>query len=144
MARTGIVVDVSAVESRLKKAETQLSDWSPALRLIAQDIKLMIADQFDTQGRGNWVPLSPRYARWKAAHYPNRPIGVRTGHLRDTFTGHSGDYVEVVETHKLSVGSNLPYAAYFSRRRPIYDPTATDFQSWMSILEKYVHEAIAS
>src|SRR5262249_32662130 len=29
-----------------------------------------------------WTPLSPKYAAWKAIHFPGRPILQRTGALR--------------------------------------------------------------
>jgi len=57
---------------------------------LADDVALAAAagighamdSQVDPDG-ADWAELSERYARWKDAHYPGRPISVLTGHMRD-------------------------------------------------------------
>lgn len=46
-------------------------------------------DIFATEGAiggPRWVPLSRKYARWKAKRYPGRKILTLTGDMRDAFT----------------------------------------------------------
>ena len=72
----------------------RVTDLEPVFKAIAADWSLTMARKFasggayeagtDAQGQANpaWAPLSPRYAAWKAAHYPGSTILQRTGALR--------------------------------------------------------------
>jgi len=58
-------------------------DTSPAWRAWGEDVLHAFREQFETEGlrlTGRaWSPLSPRYAAWKARHFPGQPILQRTG-----------------------------------------------------------------
>ncbi len=55
-----------------------------------------IMRNFDAEGRPSWPRLSPRYAAWKEAHYPGRPILVLTGDMKAGF-----DYEATEQTLKI-------------------------------------------
>lgn len=65
-------------------AAEEARDLSEPLEQAGHLILGAVAQQFATEGRraGGWPPLSPRYAAWKAAHYPGRPILVLTGQMK--------------------------------------------------------------
>jgi len=85
-------------------------DLRPAFREISADFKQVTAATFAAQGPG-WPPLNPRYAAWKARHYPGRPLLVRTGALQSAATGGSG-YVERLEPLVMQLGVNVRYAHF--------------------------------
>lgn len=65
-------------------------------------------------GTGQWKPLSPWYARWKAQHYPGTTILVRTGALRNSVSWpwvQSGAWGiwDPQPTH-VTYGTKVPYA----------------------------------
>lgn len=55
---------------------------SEMMDLIVEDVRA----QFDSEGAqgamGHWQPLSDIYGKWKAQHWPGRPILVRTGGMK--------------------------------------------------------------
>lgn len=62
-----------------------VSDWTPALRAIAEDFRKGEVKQFLTEGgygSGGWKALSPKYRAWKEEHAPGRPTLVFSGLLR--------------------------------------------------------------
>jgi hypothetical protein len=57
---------------------------------LAEVASADVADTFDHEcdpGGSTWPDLSSDYARWKEQHYPGRPMGVRTGYLREHLIG---------------------------------------------------------
>lgn len=52
-------------------------ELNPKLR---EAMRLVVDRQFNSRGglTGGWAPLSPRYAAWKAMHYPGKPLLERT------------------------------------------------------------------
>lgn len=75
-------VDQFKVRDRWVRLGDRLSDWRPLWERVSPVVYARLAEWFDSQGRGEWAPLSPRYARWKEAHFPGRPTLVLTGALR--------------------------------------------------------------
>jgi hypothetical protein len=72
---------------RLDHVLASVEDMEPVFELFGHYlVSDHIAKQFKVQGNPRWAALSPRYAAWKAKHYPDRPILVRTGGMRDGFT----------------------------------------------------------
>jgi hypothetical protein len=64
--------------------------WSEDLHEPLSEMMDLIVDnvraQFDTEGaqgqHGKWQQLSDAYGKWKARHWPGRPILVRTGGMK--------------------------------------------------------------
>jgi len=90
----------------------------PALREIADDFRVMIAQQFASEGRAEGTPWQPRRKGGSQAR-PGRPdqIGmpllVRTGALRDSLIGPgAAGHVEELEDGAITLGTRLPYALF--------------------------------
>ncbi|MFN3652226.1 MAG: hypothetical protein ACK47B_21825 [Armatimonadota bacterium] len=68
----------------------RLQDWTPAFERIAEHFREHMAEVFASEGSANaagkWRDLSPRYAAWKAKHYPGKTILVREGVLQRALT----------------------------------------------------------
>jgi phage gpG-like protein len=114
----------------------ELQDFTECWPAVRQSLAGAFAMQFRTEGAHGpgkrWNPLSERYARWKARHYPGRKILELTYRLRDSLTS-PGDPDEVVQesARSLWVGTAVPYAQYHQygkgrRLRPIVALTARD------------------
>lgn len=100
--------------------------------------------QFATEGinSGGWAPLSPRYARWKAKHYPGKTILRRTDELWRSLT--VGPEVNVIEPTYMVLGSAVEYGRYHQkgtprmpRRRPVELPEA-ERREWVKIMQRYI------
>lgn len=66
---------------------------------------------FDTEGAsaaGKWTALSPKYAAWKAKHFPGKPILQRTGLMRQSLieSGHV-DHVKWATRDSLTFGTTV-------------------------------------
>lgn len=78
--------------------------------------------------RGKWAPLTDAYARWKAKHYPGKPILERTGALKESLTN-AGDVNALREERPtgISYGSRIQYGHYhqlgtiYMVDRPLFD-----------------------
>lgn len=68
----------------------EMRDLREPLARIRDQISIAIREQFDTHGAhglgGGWQPLNPDYEKWKAVHFPGKPLMERTGALRDDLT----------------------------------------------------------
>lgn len=101
------------VERTLLRFGEWASDMRPAWRAIRDDFVEAEREQFDTEGRygsGDWAPLSPAYAAWKATARPGRPILVFDGLLRASLTDELA--IDVIEAHAMAVGSDVDYGLY--------------------------------
>lgn len=77
------------VRKALTKLGAGLMDLSPEMDDIGHSLEEYYAGQgFSSQGQVfsmRWQRLSPRYAIWKAKHFPGRPMLERTGEMRSGF-----------------------------------------------------------
>lgn len=76
---------LSEAEKLANQMASLLLDLRPFWPKIVPLFVQWQAAQFATEGgfMGDpWAPLSPRYAEWKAAHYPGKPILQAEGDLR--------------------------------------------------------------
>lgn len=121
------------VDRTLARFEARALDARPAWEVLHAMFLRAETRQFNSQGAygsGGWPPLSPRYAAWKARHYPGRPILVREGDLRASLTeANDGAHIYVAEPHLFITGSSDPVGAYHQagaghlpRRRPVEFP----------------------
>ena len=123
----------------------RLRDLTPAWHAILDDLDTVEAKWFDTEGGGSWRPLSPRYAAWKAKHYPGRPLLVREGFLRDALTNRGGRFrTEAIREHDARVSVHLPYAGEHQRgtatlpARPVIGINDQDRQRWVRLIRRFV------
>jgi phage gpG-like protein len=95
--------------------EGALKDLTPVWPEVTKAFYKVEEDQFNTEGQGKWAPLSPRYARWKAAHAPGRSLLVLEGRLKAAATGGAGAIANQTPT-ELQLGlTGVPYFTYHQR-----------------------------
>jgi phage gpG-like protein len=133
------------IDRTLERFSDAVEDARPAWEAIADRFAHVERRQFGTEGRhasGGWAPLSPRYAAWKARHYPGRPILVREGDLRASLTQRPFG-VERIEPHDAWLGSDVAHGRYHQRgqgvprRRPI-ELTEQERRTWVKILQRFI------
>lgn len=110
-----IVIDDREITLRFPKWAARLEDlrrfWSD---FFAPQFFIDIQRNFNTEGSfvGGWRALSPRYARWKLAHYGNKPILVRTGAMKRSFTvGGPGNVLRAWKLRAI-LGSSIQRAGF--------------------------------
>ena len=106
-------INSQAVEDSLSVLQTQLSDLSPAMGLIAEEIREMEAEQFASAGASGgtpWAALAPSTLKRK---HDAGGILVDTGALLGSLTDReSPDHVETIDKLSLEIGTDLPYARF--------------------------------
>jgi len=93
-----------------------LSDLRSFWILLIPFVKGVLKERFETENRGRWAALSPRYKAWKERYYPGKPILQLTQKLYHAATekGRQGNVCEETPT-SLAWGVDtdiIPYAAY--------------------------------
>lgn len=92
-------------------------DMRPTLNVIGTGYLKEVKSIFDKQqprGKGDrWAPLSVQYAKWKQKHFPDQPILVRTGALKDSMTmkGALGNIFLIGKTSG-TFGTSIPYGIF--------------------------------
>jgi hypothetical protein len=96
---------------RLRGMEERAANLAPIFEKLAADFYRFEGDVFRTEGAvnasGQWKPLSPRYAAWKAKRYPGRRILRLTGKLRSSLVKsgggreHRGDHADKPDARNL-------------------------------------------
>jgi phage gpG-like protein len=106
-------INSESVEGSLNMLQAQLSDLSPAMELIAEDVREMEAEQFASAGASGgtpWAALAPSTVRRKRGA---GGILVASGALLDSLTdAESPEHVETIEKLSLEIGTDLPYARF--------------------------------
>lgn len=134
------------LDRTLARMAEDVSDLRPVWEVLAARFAVMERRQFDSQGwyaSAGWAPLSPRYARWKAEHYPGKTILRRTDDLFNSLTRRPFG-VEVIEPKFAIFGSSVEYGHYHQRggphlprRRPVEFPEA-ERREWVKVLQRYI------
>ncbi len=77
-----------AIFDRLEWLSLRLRNFQSVLEVFGTYlVEQHVVRQFAAEGTPNkWRPLSPAYAKWKAARYGSLPILVRTGAMKAGFT----------------------------------------------------------
>ena len=96
---------------QLGRVALDLTDFTQPLRESGEVIYDAIRDEFATQGQTQtpkWPALSPRYAAWKARHYPGKPMLRMTDALMRSITGRGAQgAVYELSTHTLTLGTDI-------------------------------------
>lgn len=134
------------LERTLDRFANNVEDATPAWDAIADRLVHVERRQFASEGKsssGGWAPLSPKYAAWKAQHYPGQPILQREGHLVRSLTRRPLG-IERIEPQEAWLGSAVTYGAYHQRgagnlprRRPI-ELTEDERRTWVKILQRFI------
>lgn len=111
------------IQNWIKEIEQNTLDdmsnfWEMCERLVAE----ILTERFQTEDKGRWAALSPRYKKWKEKHYPGRTILRLTGVLFRAATekGSLGNICTETPT-SLTWGvdtGDIPWAAYVQDKRP--------------------------
>lgn len=99
------------IARRLERFGEGISDFRPLFNRIVTVLEESTVENFATEGHGTWPPLSPRYAAWKAEHYPGKPIMRRTDRLYDSLVGKGAGAVRDIQETRMRYGTTVPYAA---------------------------------
>lgn len=136
--------DVQLSRTLADRAE-RAEDARPVWDVLADRFAILERRQFRSQGAhasGGWSPLSPRYAAWKARHYPGQTILRRTDDLFRSLTQRPLG-VEVLEPLLMVVGSDVEYGRYHQagdgvpQRRPV-ELTEHARQEWVRTLQRFL------
>lgn len=135
----------------LARVTEDLSDLTPAWEEMADSLLAAEQAQFSTEGgyaSGGWSPLSPRYAAWKAKHYPGQPIMVATGDLRADLTSRPFG-IESIEPHQMAIGSDNEVGGYHQRgdgnnpQRRVVELTESTRAEWVKIAQRHVFGSLS-
>ena len=101
------MIGMTALESIFDHVKQIPDDWRNAWEPMAEDFHAAEAQIFAEQGPG-YAPLRPRYAAWKAKHYPGMPILVRTGALELSLTDPTADgAIYEINPTSMELGTDL-------------------------------------
>ncbi len=134
--------DIQASRNLLRFSESALN-LRPVLEDIEDDFYALEREQFRTEGgRGGaaWPALSDDYARWKAIHYPGKPILQREGDLLDSLTG--GGQRTLTDDELVILGA--PHGVFHQNarlprnvRKPV-NLTTADRNRWTKMLQRHI------
>ena len=136
------------VDRRLEGMRLAAVDARPAFDKMGDNLRAAERRQFRSEGgygSGGWSPLSPAYRRWKSAHYPGRPILVRSEALLKSLTERPFGIDEVHPSFAI-FGTNVEYAIYHQLgtnrmpRRPVIDLPESLRRRWVKILQRWLVE----
>ena len=106
-------INSEAAENSLKVLQAQLSDLSPAMELIAEDLCEMEAEQFSSAGASGGTPWAALASSTVKRKDGAGGILVSSGALLDSLTDpESPNHVEAIDKLSLDFGSSLPYAGF--------------------------------
>jgi phage gpG-like protein len=134
--------DVERFKKLLDLRQASIKDFSEPLRLWGVYLTEVYAPgQINRGGMPvKFVPLSPRYARWKALHYPGRPILIRTGAMQRGYTFKS-------TATRLTVDNRQPYWIYHqtgTRKMParkVFQLDEEDYRLLRTMIKDHVLKA---
>lgn len=109
------------VVRQLSRFTESVKDYRPAFATIVKRLEDHAAKQFASQGKGEWAPLSPAYARWKEANFPGRPLLRLTDDLYNSLVKENSKSVREVKELTLKWGTKVPYGTFHqlgTRRMP--------------------------
>jgi phage gpG-like protein len=145
------IIGDAAVERVLENMRMRVENAKPAFDAIGDLLAEAETKQFETEGdygSGGWAALSPKYAAWKAKHYPGKPILEATGALRGSLTSRPFGVEEVSATRAV-FGTDIEYAAYHQTgtekmpaRPPMQLPEA-ERQKWIRLFQNYIVDGVA-
>lgn len=124
------------------------SDYREPLAFVAEAFYRINENNFDKEGvPENFVPLSPKYKRWKDRHYPGKKIMQLTGRLMNSLTAEnqadSQDTVRIIAKDYAELGTLVPYAHRHQKgtfgmpRRKVVQVTDKHKVEWGRIVHRW-------
>jgi phage gpG-like protein len=103
-----------------------VKDFREPLTEIYQDFLGIERRNFSARGRPEaWRPLSPKYAAWKARHFPGKPLLELTGNLKASLLGSGAAAVRDIRETRATFGTAVRHAIFHqlgTRRMPRRKP----------------------
>jgi len=148
---TNIVYQVKGID-RVKKAlnriRAKVKNLKGAWPQIRDEFYRIEQKRFDSQNKGRWKPLSPRYASWKEANHPGKPIMVLTGDLKRTLTSLTSGSIYNPTPNSLTLGTSKKYALTHQHgrgkipARPLIALISSDLNRFKTIMKSYLNTVI--
>ena len=107
IARQGLVVYFNRLGYR---AGSLHPVWDSVRRIIWDAETALFRDEGASGNFPRWAPLSPKYDRWKRAHFGRRKILNLTGKLRRQLTGQQAPWHEERAARHFELGTDYPVA----------------------------------
>ena len=109
--------DLAQLASLFGQDVTEGFNWGELVPVVANAAERI----FRTEGKGQWAPLNPQYAAWKARFYPGAGILMRTGAYFEAATTPGGAYnVIEIDDNSLTYGvEGLDYPVYHEEGRGV-------------------------
>ena len=139
------VTGAQNLDVRIAKWEKSLDSFETIWPRVERKFNAITREQFTSQGtRGGsrWVPLSRKYARWKAVHHPGKPIMELSGRLLRSLSARTDDTTYNVTKKTWSKFTTLPYAARQDRTRPLIELTDEDQAAFTKIFDEFAREQL--
>lgn len=134
------------IDRTLARFADNVGDASALWDKLADRFARVERRQFDSEGAygsGGWPALSPKYAAWKARHYPGKPILEREGDLRASLTERPFG-IEVIEPGFMVLGSGIDYGRFHQagagrlpQRRPVELPES-ERRTWVRLIQRFI------
>jgi hypothetical protein len=86
------IYNLRGIDEAVKKLGfriTRLQSFRSPLEMIRTDFFELQKGWMDSEGRGSWSPLRPRYLKWKISKVGDKPILQFSGAMYDDVTGQS-------------------------------------------------------
>ena len=138
---SGLDVAAAGIRRRMRRLE----NWREPLSLIARDFYNVQRGWMDSEGRGHWTELSPRYAAWKRRKVGDKPILQFSGAMYNDLTGNSAGAM-TIRRDRLTLrtprsGNRWKLHAEGRGKRPVRSPFSPALRlrrkTWSSILTKW-------
>lgn len=154
---TEIIRDIAGLDNALKNKAFSNTFWEQIFNKISEFIK----KRFE-EGKSNWVPLTPRYRKWKqfavskgqqvrVGSFGKRvckltEIGRLTNTMYQSATekGKDANIFEVKSVANGSMmryaisGNKLPYSIFFDKKRPFFFITEEEAEQVFKVMERQV------
>lgn len=129
-----------------------LEDLRPAWNPVSDELFRITTEQFDSEGKGQWQPLSDVYASRKAVLAPGAKMLVLTGRMKDSLTQDGGEHIGVMKKDRLEWGTKVksdagyPYPFVHQKgtrdgrvpARPIFDLTETEKRNLTRAVQRHL------
>lgn len=127
--------NIEAVE-KLNGMIKRTKDFRTVFEWARIDLQRANAENFNTSGLpvGGWSPLKPRYAAWKAIHFPGAPIMVQDGKLFKSLTDLRGS-PNKIRRMEAEFGTKVDYAKFHQygttkmpKRQIVFEPVGFAYE----------------
>lgn len=122
-----IETDAAGATRTLERISGNAGNLRPFFGAAATEFHRIERARFASRGQNTWVPLAQITLRRKRRRGMGRGILVATGALRRSLTSPvaRGSVMDIGPT-EAEMGTDLPYAKYQDRRRPLIDISRRD------------------